>query len=369
MKTLPYIEDYIELMASHILSWPVREPLIKLARYDEPIVSSMNDQIQRQIGFSDKQAALAQKIVVKYKRQWALVGYDVSAQEDNPKFKLATRVIDRRSIIDIVNGSIEIRFPYNQEMISHIRAAVNTVPGHLVFDKSKRCWLAGLVEPRLIWAKEFGNKYNFAFGETFDQAIGEMLSQKDYSICLLPDDDHFTISNAANSLVDYIEQQGGFHSGNLLKLIDLSGVCGYQVDDSVYKHVEQDINVDVVSLLTSRETNLEYETNLDLTSVIKYATLAQRWPMYVYESGSSKMRTQLAKHFTESEIIDKKSLPETNNDSMIGKVIYINNWKYASSKIPLLVTTHTLMIGSRRQQMLQCAEKVVYYSQKVPQND
>jgi hypothetical protein len=36
--------------------------------------------------------------------------------------------------------------------------------------------------------------------------------------------------------------------------------------------------------------------------------------------------------------------------------------------MPLLVTTHTLMIGSRRQQMLQSADKVVYFTQQVEQN-
>jgi hypothetical protein len=62
MKTLPHIEDYIELMARHYLSWPMMDPVIKMARYDEPIVTSMSEQIARSQGFTDKQAALAHKM-------------------------------------------------------------------------------------------------------------------------------------------------------------------------------------------------------------------------------------------------------------------------------------------------------------------
>ena len=362
MKSLQYIEDYILLMATDYLTWPPPEPIIKLARYDEPIVNSMSDQIQRNIGFTDKQALLAHKIVVKYKRQWALVGYDISKQESNGLFRLPIRVIDRSKVININNGKIEIRFPYDQESISYIRAAVNNQPGQLYFDKQRHCWLASLIEPRLIWAKEFGAKYNFEFGDEFRHALELMSSTEDYAISLKYNGNNFEITNAAETLIEYINSHGGFDNNNTIRLIDLSGVLGYQVDNTVYQQLEIDLDVELIQMLTERSTNIVYDTKIDLSIVVEYAELTKRFPIYIYESGSNTMRGQLEQYFKPEEIVDRKSLPQS---LQTGKVIYFNHWKSADARMPLLVTTHTLMIGNRRQQMLHSADKVIFFSQRI----
>lgn len=365
MKTLPYIEDYIELMSTDFLSWPPREPLIKLARYDEPIVASMAEQSQRNLGFTDRQSVLAHKIVIKYRRQWAQHGYDVGHIESNPKYRNAIRVIDRSTMIDIRDGGIEIRFPYNQELISHIRATVNDLPGRLAFDRDRKCWVAALIEPRLIWAREFGLKHGFEFGAEFAQAISDMLAQSDYEISLQRVDGRLTVVNAAPSLLDYIDSQGGFNDSNLLKLIDLAGICGYQVDHNLYGELDCELTADLIALLSNRDTNLVYSDAIDLSAVIKYAKLTDRWPIYVYESGDTVMRRQIEANFAIDDIVDLKSNPRSQAK---GLVVYFNTWKQSQPDMPLLVTTHTLMIGSRRQQMLQSANKVVYFTQQVKQD-
>lgn len=362
MKSLPYIEDYIVLMADHYLSWPPASPVINLARYDEPIVSSMSDQIQRGVGFTDKQALLAHKIVTKYKRQWVSAGYDISNQELNAVFRLPIRMIDRTRSIDIANGRIEIKFPYDQELISHIRASINEYPGQLFFDKENRCWVTAIIEPRLTWCYEFGTKYNFEFGAEFQSAQQQMNDVAEYDIVLHDNGSEFEITNAADSLVNYIQEHGGFAKQNIIRLIDLSGICGYKVDPSVYRQLDIDCDQELIMLLTERSTNIQYDTQIDLKQVINYAELTERFPIYVYESGSSVMRQQLNRYFTVEDIIDRKTMP---NSARGGRVVYFNHWKLADSNIPLLVTTHTLMIGNRRQQMLHTADKVVFFSQRI----
>ncbi len=362
MKSLPYIEDYIVLMADHYLSWPPTAPVINLARYDDPIVNSMADQIQRGVGFTDKQALLAHKIVTKYKRQWITAGYDISRHEDDAVFRLPIRVIDRSHSIDINNNRIEIKFPYNQDMISHVRAAINEYPGQLYFDKENRCWVTSVIEPRLKWCREFGTKYNFEFGAEFQQACQQMNAITAHDIMLRYNGSEFEITNAADSLVDYVHEHGGFDEQNIIRLIDLSGICGYQVDNTVYQQLDIDCDQDLIRMLTERSTNLIYDTQIDLTGVIRYAELTQRFPIYVYESGSSVMRQQLNRYFTVEDIVDRKSTP---NSARGGRVVYFNHWKLADTNIPLLVTTHTLMIGNRRQQMLHSADKVVFFSQRI----
>lgn len=365
MKTLPYIEDYIELMAPDFLNWPPRDPPIKLARYDEPIVISMAEQSQRNLGFTDRQSVLAHKIVIKYRRQWAQMGYDVEHLATTPKYRNAIRVIDRSTIIDIVDGGIEIRFPYNQELISHIRATVNELPGRMVFDRDRKCWVAALIEPRLIWAREFGLKHEFEFGSEFTQAINDMLAQSDYLIHLERVNGSLTIRNAAESLLEYIDNNGGFADSNLLRLIDMAGICGYTVDQDLYAELDCELDRDLIELLSNRDTNLVYPDRIDLDPVIRYARLTNRWPIYVYESGASVMRQQIEASFAADDIVDLKTNPRSR---ATGSVVYFSNWRQSQPDMPLLVTTHTLMIGSRRQQMLQSANKVVYFTQQVKQD-
>lgn len=364
MKKLPYIEDYILLMTDDFLAWPKRDPLIKLARYDEPIVYSMSDQIQRNQGFTDKQALLAYKIVTKYKKQWTATGYTVDHLSVD-HFKLPIRQIDRRTLVDVVNGMIEIRFPYNQDMISHLRSSAAEIPGRLFFDKEKRCWLADLIEPRLIWAKEFGAKYNFSFGSEFDQTLECMLGQDDYTIQLRYDGINCEITNAADSLCDYISQRGGFDFRNIIRLIDLSSVLCYQLDPKIFEQAGIPNNEELRKLLKERIVNFNYTTKIDLGPVVEYANLTNRYPIYVYEQGTSAIREALNQYFTQDSIADLKARPAQNKDK---KVIYFNKWTLADENLPILISNHTLMIGSRRQQMLQCSEKTVYYTHIVDQD-
>ena len=366
MKRLKYIEDYIELMARHVLSWPVQDPVVNLARYDEPIVSSMSDQIQRGVGFSDRQAVLAHKIVTKYRKQWNAKQYCVDHLVQQPEYRIPIRAIDRRRVIDIGDTGIEIRFPYDQELIAKVRAVINTIPGSLRFDQERRAWIAALIEPRLIWAKQFGSEHGFEFGAEFQAAVAAMLAQPDYAICLQPAAEGFSITNAADSLCDYVMQHGGFGQDNLLGLIDLSGVLGFSVDPKVYESVDTDLDTQLIQLLTQRDTNLIYDTRIDLAPVVRYAELTKRWPMYVYESGHTQLHEQLSRYFAPEHIADRRA---SSRSQQQGRVIYFNHWKLADAHMPLLVTSHTLMIGNRRQQMLQSADKIVYFSQRIQDDD
>lgn len=362
MKKLTYIEDYILAMGDHVLAWPPKPPIINLARYDVSVVDSMCTQIQQGNGFTDRQAVLAHKIVCKYRRQWNTAGYDIEHLTDNAQFRLPIRSVDRSKLIDIVDGQIQIRFPYDQTLISEIRSKVNDTPGSLFFDRDRRCWAAALIEPRLLWVKEFGDKYNFNYGQDFLNAVNDIAEHHDYVIELRPTNRGYEITNAAQTLVEYIEENGGgFGADNLIRLIDLSGVLGYSIGPTCYENIE--LEPKIRQMLTNRDVNIEYSVgSMDLGPVVEYAQLSQRWPIYVYESGTLTMRRQISKFFTEDEIIDRKVNPNAKGQC---RVIYFNHWRLADTHLPLLITSHTLMIGSRRQQMLQCAEKIVYYTQKI----
>jgi len=364
MKKLPFIEDYIQLMCEDPLCWPPQDPLLKLARYDKPIVSSMSEQIANGNGFTDRQSQLAHKIVTKYKKQWASIGYDVSDHELRPSFRLPIREIDRSRIIDIQDNVIVLRFPYDQTLISHIRASVSSVPGSCVFNKEQRRWQCGLIEPRIIWAKEFGSLNQFEFGPAFQQALDIMLATPDHIIELVKLDHGYEITNAESSLIEYINQNGGFAHDNLPKLLDLAPVCGYTISDAVYYDLDPNTQANTLVLLNQRETTINYDhrENLNIEPIINYARLTNRLPIFVYENSDHILLDQLKRYFTQDQIANVKHANARINGE---PVVYFTQWRNYRDRIPLLLTMSTLMIGFRRQQMLQKTEKVIYCTQTV----
>lgn len=361
MKTLPYIEDYIDILGcGGPLVWPPREAIIKLARYDTPIVESMSDQINRGIGLSDRQAVLAHKIVVKYRRQWAIAGYDVTNHVDTPKYRLPIRQLDRRRIIDIVDDYIEIRFPYDQDLISKIRASVGEVPGKLAWNPDRKVWQAAQVEPRIIWAKGFGIDHEFDFGQEFDQVFNQVNACPDYAITLTAIDGGYSIANAETSLIDYIHEHIGFD--NVIKLIDHSASLGYKVSEDI---IQQQAQSDTITrLLTSQTVNLTFEQDItDFQQVVDYARLTNRFPIFVYETGSHQLRDQVERMFSQDQILSAAHHLVSEAELREYPVVYYNHWKAIKYNMPILVTMHTLVIGHRRQQVATRAEKIVYYTQ------
>lgn len=371
MKQLPYIEDFIKLMAIGQLVWPVPNRPVKLARYDEPIIDSMGEQISAGTGFTDKQSVLAHKLVLKYRKQLSGLGYDVSNHDPLPKFLNPIRVIDRSKVIDIDGQFVLIKFPYDQNLISQIRAAVTEIPGRLFWNKENRYWCAGLLENRIIWAKEFGSKYDFQFGSNFNTVLERILDQDDYAIELRLNDGAPCIVNAAESLQNYVNENIGFEPSKLLSLIDHSALLGYTVDQSIIDTVTDLYGLELTEMLTQRQLTIKFPNSesLNLDKVFDYAEMTNRWPICVYETGSTALKKLAEQRFGHDQILSKHHHIVKDEDLNNYKVIYFTHWKTAPKKIKLLVSLHTLLIGHRRQQLEQISEKVFYCTQVVNQND
>lgn len=362
MKRLPYIEDYIDILGGNFLTWPPKDPVIKLARYDEPIVQSMAEQVNRGLGFTDRQSVLAHKIVVKYRKQWATAGYDVSDHIDSGRFKLPIRSVDRTRRIGIVDGEIRINFPYDQELISRMRADTSTVPGRLQWDSNKHSWVASLIEPRIIWAREFGVAHGFEFTEEFAAVLESMLDTTDYSIKLTKTDTGYAVTNAESSLLEYLYERVAHD--DLVGLVDYSSILGYEVDQDLRDQIQHSMSATKANALLQRHVNIGFTNEIvDFGDVVDYAQSTARWPIFVYESGSKKLQRLVTQHFADKDIISTGHHLLTAEQIAQARVVYFSNWKNLNYDMPLLVTMHTLLIGHRRQQVAARAEKIVYYTQ------
>ena len=87
MLTYPYVEDYLEYLAGYEVGMTAlimpNMTKISLARYDIQIVNSMANSTMFGTALTDRQAELAVKLILKYRRQFAKLGIDVDAKENN----------------------------------------------------------------------------------------------------------------------------------------------------------------------------------------------------------------------------------------------------------------------------------------------
>lgn len=364
-KTLPYIEDYIEILAGYV-GIRGKNMTFSLARYDIQIVASLADQTNRGVGYTDKQALLAHKLVVKYKRQFAKYDIDIGFHEDNGHFRIPVRSVDRSKSIKLVNGQVQIRFPYDTKMIDEIKDGGKNIPGSMRFDKDLRAWILSITEPRLKWLETLADKYQFEIDESLQQLVKivKLEEEKSYQIVLDRVNGQLQISNAEQSLIDHIEDSlGGFEDNNLLNLVDQSSILGYTVSDSVLDKLKQSDNINQSMLLKKREIHIPLDEGKGLGDIIEYAKYTNRWPIYVLESvdvTAGKIIHFLREHFSEDELLEVGT-KQRKLDIGDKKCIYLNNWQTSwSQRIPLLVTMTSLMIGPKKQHIIQQSDKVVY---------
>jgi len=108
-----------------------------------------------------------------------------------------------------------------------------------------------------------------------------------------------------------------------------------------------------------------------LTDLIKWATIVDRFPILVYNPNVIiPALDPFRKFFTDEEIkvinLSEKVDGPLVVDSFV-KIVYTNkvlgNWQ---GRIPLLITYANLMHGPTKRNLLNSAEKVVYYCDKLP---
>jgi hypothetical protein len=174
-----------------------------------------------------------------------------------------------------------------------------------------------------------------------------------------------TISNAESSLVDYVNSAlGGFSEDNLIKLIDYSGILGYTVSTELQQEILHNHNIK--TLLLKKESHIPLSQDTALSDIIQYATLTNRWPLYIFENAAdNKIRSKLSEFFKEEEILVVGS-KQRKIDIAQHRCVYLTNWQASwGLHLPLLVSMTALMVGPKKQHILQFSDKVVYCTEVV----
>jgi hypothetical protein len=380
MKKYTYVEEYLEVIngdrdpnTGKIYGlFDNTSPIVSLARYDVQILSSMSAATQSGKALTDRQAELAVKIILKYKKQLEKLQIDVTPVE-NPQFRLGIRTIDRRRLLYINDNKIVAKFPYETKLIDDIRDLAKLSQGAWHFDNSNRAWHLAITETNVIAANGFANNHEFETSNEFQDLVKAVIAceQTPYQIMLVETDQGLIIQNAPASLIQAVNNCCELDSSNIDLLVDRSCIYGYSVERSILEHVSNTYSPRICNLMTAQESKFKPDSDSTVyRDLVSYAEITGRFPIYVYEPD---MSDRLYKSFV-SQCFDPADVHRVQHlkkesVSICKKVIYFNRYSAQwDQPIPLLVSGQGMMHGGEKSLMLQQAEKIVYFATEVYNN-
>lgn len=375
MSKFTTVEDFIEVIGGYRdpvtgkakTIWDDKNPLISLARYDVKIVESFCEQCSAGQGFTDRQSELAKLLVEKYSRQLAKHNIVLPG---TLTFRNSIRVINRNCVARADDQFIYLEFPFQKEWIETVRDAQKQSQGNIHWDREKKVWKLDLTEYNVSWAYAFATAHSdFKIDPSLEHFMNLITEceQHPFKLELTVKDGGLTVVNADNSLLEYVNEQGGFNDDNLLTLVDLAGTLGYTVKDIIIETVAEVYGPRFVSLCLNRELKVDLGADFrqQVKQLVDYATATRRLPIYVYEPDLSGKLLELFKScFNEDEILVIKNKWEEPSTDV--KVVYTHKViKNHQERIPLLVSGAGMMFGGDRQVWLQNAEKIVYFAKDI----
>ena len=378
MKTYSTVEEYLEIIAGKrdpagklqstgfFLGYAMK-PIVSLARYDVSFLDSVTDTTLQGNALTDRQAELAVKLVQKYTRQLATLGIS-TASVNPPVYRKPLRQIDRTRSISLEGNKICMRFPYDNGLIQSFRDLGKEGQGTIKFDRDSKVWRLSLTEYNINWACAMAQAHGFELAPEV-QAVMDAITHcesTDYKIELQATDTGYCIANAADSLIEYIDQHlGGLSRQNRDVLVDHAPVLGYTVSPSIMQETETDLGGSTSLLMAAREYN--FNDSADTTQrIIRYAKAANRWPVYVFNPTPTDALAEWSKHFASEEIlvVNNRHLDAVVVDSA-HRVVYTHKPLKNVDRIPVLVSHVGMIVGYEKANMVQAADKIFYTAVKL----
>ena len=378
MRIFPHVEDYLELLGGYTIQGHSCQ--IKLARYDVSIVGNMSSSTSYGQALTDRQADLTVKLILKYRRQFFKQGVDVSPVE-NPQWRTPLRKVDRTMTAGVEDNLIKLRFPYNRSMIDQLQDQKTVSKGSMKYFRKEREWQIAITEPNVKWTYEWAVTNNFKVDKELQELYDLIDATPEYQIELVKTKDGYDIVNAAPSLKEYIKDNlGGFGEDNAIKLLDNAGRLGYEINDIVWQQ-DLDIPYDMRSALEYLGGKHRCYINPDpkmFEWLLDYAELTERHPVYIYDPNNDpEIHQILDQRYTKEQVVkfdDKGKTSSLHYNPFNVKILYAvkipvtwntlpSTYKYPG--VPLVISTMEMMYGGKKMELLDQAEKIIYYCNKL----
>jgi len=262
------IEDLIILLAMKTQMNP----------YDSKMVLSFYDQISKGLGFTEKQAILAVRILQRQSDKLSqLLGQDVAQFLENPSYRLPRRTINSAKQISIVDypeytKAIKMEFPYNEGILEKIRRErINLT--HAAWDKDEKAWFFSLDEKSIQFLIQFVESGEFYADEEFIDYIEQVLVIRETL------EHHVPMVSYAEKIPKFINVSHCVPQPETTDLLDslfLARKVGIHTwDDSTSEYLaENNIEKSVIDFLNENPgvnftVNLEESTIYDISRIVK----------------------------------------------------------------------------------------------------
>lgn len=285
-----YIEDLLIFLVKNV---PINQ-------FDQKILHSFYDQIIRGSSLTEKQGDLAVKILKRQKNKIeSLLNCQISQFLENPAFNLGIRKINRQKILKIAGHDnftriIQAVFPYNEEIVLHIRENKPQLD-FVNFNATEKIWEFPVNEKNLKFLMEFSIKFDFEVDETlsnyFEQISQVLKSFENYVPIVDITEDGYIFKNVPT----VIKQPIGL---NLLETCFLARKQGIHVWSDVVARQLKDSNVaPELEKFLNLPPNENLEIYLDKTSIFNIKDIVKHLlpALFIIPGGSEteKLQTSL----------------------------------------------------------------------------
>jgi hypothetical protein len=293
---------YIEELITHLAHFSITKN-----SYDTQVIHSFIDLGFSGTGFTEKQSALAIRLINKYKTQiQSVLGKDIQMFIDNPKFKYKIRITTTVRTIKIINDRlfdnkvIEVRFPFDEKILEKIRKPSKSTRR---WDKEMSAWIFELTEENIKFLVDLFNDSNFEYDDEFQnyvEQVNEVISNVEQYAPMLTRD--LKIKNSPKHLPEIT-------ATDTVSAIFQARKFGITLwDDEVNQYIETNLNPVVKNFVCSditQEFNL-YTSNEDIQCLEMIITKLGP-TLFIVPGGSELEKMELA--YT---LLRGMALPEKN---------------------------------------------------------
>jgi hypothetical protein len=190
---MAYVEDYLKEFCLG---------KIQTNLFDQTVCHSLGLQVLSGKALTQKQANLSIRLLNKYKQQFLKNGsFDILEDLSNPIFKYPIRTVDSTKSVDIVNGKIVIKFPFNQLLVGSMREIANaSYFSKPVFDGDSKAWTMDLNEESLAFVESKLIPDGFDISSDIQMYVDQMSKIRDeiedHVPMLVKKDNRYTLINS-----------------------------------------------------------------------------------------------------------------------------------------------------------------------------
>jgi hypothetical protein len=162
-----------------ILSAVLSLPMNSTRSMNFNILYSMHEQNVKQIGLTQKQRNLLEKILNQNSKNLSVyLNLEVINAIRSPQYRLPLRLLEDAKLVSVENDEIygkkfKIAFPYDKDLITDIQVTRNQA-ALCTWDGESRAWTMPVVEKNVVWLHKFVKKHNFVVTDDVNSYFSQL---------------------------------------------------------------------------------------------------------------------------------------------------------------------------------------------------